>query len=119
MTSHNLRGLLAQHIGSQQKFRHFASRAHYTEGVRHFAEQAGAFWLLDIIMTEPKILEGMRREGFIVIALNVKEGKGSLTARRDTDCPNLFERFIAYTDCPEGEWRFYFSNDMLMLPSEY
>lgn len=120
--SEKLRGLLSAYTGSTEWHRHWANRScTYTDGVRAFAEQAGggAFWFLDIIMTEPKILQGMRQEGFVIVALNVKETKASITVKRDTDCPNIFERFLKFTDCPEGEWRFYFADDVLMLPREY
>ena len=32
---------------------------------------------------------------------------------------DLFTKSIDYTDCPEGEWKFFFTGNVLMLPSEY
>jgi hypothetical protein len=117
-----LRGLLAHHTGSGTLYRHWARKdLLYTEGVEDFIQHAGggAFWFLDIVMTEPKIVGGMRDHGIVFVSLNVHEAKASITVVRDSGEPPLFERFIPYTDCPAGEWRFYFGGNVLMLPREY
>lgn len=124
MTDANeLRAHLAHYIGTDQWYRHaFNKTCTYTDGVKAFAQNAGggAYWLLDILMTEPLVLKSMRSLHFIAIWLNVTEdGKADLTVRRDIGDPILFSRAIDRTDCPAGEWRFYFVDNVLMIPSEY
>jgi hypothetical protein len=117
-----LRALLAHHTGTTEWYSHSLVRTmRYTDGVRCFALHAGggAYWLLDIIFTEPKIVRPMRSEGIVFIELEVKDGKALLMCKRDTDGPVYFKRRIELTDCPEGLWRFYFQEGVLMLPSEY
>jgi hypothetical protein len=31
----------------------------------------------------------------------------------------LKSKHIDFTDCPEGDWRFFFVNNVILLPSEY
>jgi hypothetical protein len=48
-----------------------------------------------------------------------------LSAVRDGGEPLLWRRRIDFTDCPEGEWKFYVAeggpagSTVIMLPSEY
>ncbi len=129
-----LRHALAYYTGSDQFYRHpLAKRFTYTEGVKAFAENAGngAYWLLDILATEPAIREAVLRDGFATVALVAKNGKASLVAAKDRDGDAFvgvtFERFINFTDCPDGDWRFFITTNPLlgegaitaMLPSEY
>lgn len=116
-----LRAALAHCTGSSQWFRHPFSRCTYTEGVQAFAQNAGggAYWLLDILLTEPAILRAVQAHGIVFPTLHVVDGKATITVIRDTGEAPLFERRLTYTDCPDGEWRFYFAGDVLMLPSEY
>ena len=49
---------LAMHIGSQTVFRHWTRQLVYTEGVRDLAQQAGAYWLIDLVaswMIDPAV----------------------------------------------------------------
>ena len=78
------------------------------------------FRFLDIVMMEPVILKAMRDEGFVIVTLDVStEQRARITVKRDTDDPILFSRDIDSTDCPCGEWKFYFVDNVLMIPSEY
>jgi hypothetical protein len=136
MEKHNLKHGLAQHYGSGTIYRHSLVRnMNYTEGVRFFAQNAGggAYWLLDILVTEPKILQGVKDHGTCFVILNVEKNKAVLTVARDymygrdengndidiTFDTVVYSRNIDYTDCPDGVWKFYFTNNLIMLPSEY
>ena len=122
-TAQELKSKLAQHYGSETFFRHpFNRHAVYTEGVRCFAESAGngAFWLLDILCTEPAILK--EAQDFASITLTVEQG-GAVLAVTDggkggNEPETVFRRKLSFTDCPEGIWSFYFENMTIMLPSE-
>lgn len=125
-----LHALLANHYGSETIFRHSIVRGFvYTEGVKTFAENAGggAYWLLDILATEPGIAQGVRDEGFVIALLKVRGGRATLEVGRDMDGGSVvdlvFSRAIDFTDCPDGAWRFYLTfyapRTTCMLPSEY
>jgi len=106
---------LRQFTGTQTYYRHWL-KFMYTDGVKHFADQAGAYWFLDIVGTE--IFQLREKEDFIVISMKVKEGQAVITAD-DGNNRVLWDRDIEYTDCPEGLWRFYLVNEVMMVPFEY
>jgi len=109
--------LSGYHGGDQTYFHNLNQNVIYTSGVRHFAQSAGAYWFLDILATEPKI----RRQGqdFALILLTVKDKKAKIIVTDGNDgTPGIFKRNIDFTDCPEGEWKFYFENGTIMLPGE-
>lgn len=118
-----LRELLAHATGTDHYYRHWARRAMlYTDGVEAFIQNAGggAFWFLDIVMTEPAIVGGMQRHRIVFVSLLVdKDQSATITVRRDSGEDPLFTRAISSTDCPVGEWRFYLTENVLMLPTEY
>ena len=119
MDSQDLRNELANFYGSEKIYRHSLNRhVLYTEGVQFFAEKAGCYWFLDILATEPAIQQCMRDNGAI-IWFKVKGGKAMIYCRTDSGEPSCFTRKIDLTDAPEGEWKFYFFNSVIMLPSEY
>ncbi len=84
----------------------------------HFAENAGggAYWFLDIVATE--VLPLLKKEPFIHIVLAAKDRKATIKAD-DGNGVVLWDREIEFTDCPDGDWRFYLADNVLMVPSEY
>ena len=118
ITSAELRSQLSGFHGGGKMYKHsLAQTVIYTSGVRHFAVKASAYWFLDILATEPKI----RRQGqdFALILLTVTGSKAKIVVTDGNDgTPPVFKRNIEYTDCPEGEWKFYFENGMILLPGE-
>lgn len=117
--SNELQQNLYQFTGTTVWFRHPLNRSMlYTEGVQYFAENAGngAYWVLDIIATE--YFELAQSEGFITISLTVSDGRGKIVVEDGNKIP-LKERDIEWTDCPEGEWKFFLTDNVLLLPSEY
>lgn len=88
----------------------------HTDGVQYFADQAGAFWLLDIIATE--IYPFTSQHDFLAITMDVKDKKAKLVVDDGND-NWIFQKNIDFTDCPDGEYRFWLTGNVLMLPSEY
>lgn len=117
---------LAQFTGTERWYRHplaLGARVTYTEGVKYFAEKAGAFWLLDIFATElPKLAV---EYGIIFVDAKAKDGKAELSAVRDSGEAPLWSRSIDFTTLPDGDWRFYMATGgpgdsvVILLPSEY
>jgi hypothetical protein len=120
LTTDELKSNLNRFYGSETWYRHGLNRNMlYTEGVQYFAENAGghgAYWLLDIIATE--IFELRETEPFIHIAVWVSGGRAIISAD-DGAGKIVYTRGIDYTDLQEGTWEFYFTDNVLLLPSEY
>jgi hypothetical protein len=109
---------LSQFYGTEKYHKTFIfnPKLVHTDGVQYFADQAGAFWLLDIIATEVYPLT--KQNPFMVITMTVGNKEGKLVVD-DGDDNWIYQKNIEFTDCPDGEYRFYLIGDVLMLPSEY
>lgn len=118
ITSEQLRQELAHCTGTENWYRHPMNREWlYTDGVQHFCEAAGAYWFMDILVTEPEILQTAQE--FAAVTLTVLPTQQARITVTDGNENETFHRHLQYTDCPEGEWRFYMYNNVLMLTSEY
>lgn len=115
---------LRQFLGGSDTvyFHSLVKSFHYTEGVRAFAREAGAYWLLDILATEPTITRHVMAEGFALVRLKVTDTTAVLTVADDDGVAPVFTRHIAYTDCPaapvcdqntDGVWSFYIEQTMV------
>ena len=108
---------LRQYTGTENWYRHYFVRdVTYTDGVKAFAELAGAWWFVDDSIIEYAPL--MREHGFLTITLDVSNSQAKITVDDGNDNV-LATREIPYTDCPAGQYRFYFTDNVLLLPSEY
>ncbi len=140
MDSQELRAELAQYNnGIDQTYTHPQhKRVIYSDGFRSFLQNAGkgAYWMLDILATQPEVVQGVTQHGFCVVVLNVTGNKAVLTVARDYSANDnkqgvdlggtfdqiVYQRAIDYTDCPPGVWKFYYQAGqpaLLSLPSEY
>ena len=120
ITAKELKQNLKHFNGTEQYyFNPMYPQLHYTDGVKYFCEQAGAYWFLDIIGTEIHKNQTRKEMEFSLICLSVEDTKAKITAQVDSDCPDYFTKNINFTDCPEGLWKFYLIDDILLLPSEY
>lgn len=125
LTSDELEQQLCYFTGTETWFRHALVRAMlYTEGVQFFAEQGGqqgAYWFLDIVATE--YFPMLKKQPFLSIRLLVaRPSETERTALIQVDDGNgkiLKERAIEFTDMQPGEWKFYLTDNVLLLPSEY
>lgn len=117
-----LRNELLHFHGSDTVFYHALNRSVlYTEGVQRFAESAGAYWLLDILATEPAILKEAR--DFTKVTLDVGDHNTAVIlvtdgGKHDMSPQTVYTRVIDFTDCPPGKWEFFFENMTIMLPQE-
>lgn len=116
---------LHQFTGTAQYFKHaFNPKFVYTDGVRHFAREAGggAYWFLDIMATEVHALHNKKEEYFLSVKMTVREHKAVIIATDGNDTV-LWHRDLEYTDCPEGVWEFFMIYDgeqsVILVTSEY
>lgn len=116
--SEALRAELANYYGSEHSYPHSLVRdTSYTDGARAFFQKAGAYWLLDILATEPAI----RRQGqeFAAVTLLVGSDAKAVISVTDGNDNEVFRRDLTFTTCPPGTWKFFIQNRTIMLPSEY
>ena len=110
---------LDQFIGSTIWIRHpLAQDTLFTEGVLYLAARAGAMWLLDEIIIAQKSNPDLRLEEFQVWTLIV-DGSSAVLRCDDGNKNQLVEKLIPFTDFPEPGIKLYFTDNVIMLPSEY
>ena len=88
----------------------------YTDGVKYFADQAGAYWFLDIMATE--LFELQQDNPFISVEMTVKDQAALITAT-DGNETTIWDKKISFTDCPEGTYKFFMIDNVFLLRSEY
>ena len=118
MKSEELRENLQQFYGTENYFKNPLLRYQYTDGVKYFAENAGAYWLLQEINFIYVELLKINKAEFIGITVNSNNNKADIIADDGND-NILKQKHIGFTDLPEGEWKFFLINNILLLPSEY
>ena len=87
---------------------HWTRRMTYTVGVKHIAEQAGAYWLIDAVashLTNP----AAKREEFQHWILTVNPDKSAVLSMNDgnDETKPLIVQHIEFTDYPEARCEFY------------
>lgn len=108
---------LAQFTGTEQyHFNPLYPKLKYTDGVKFFAQKAGAYWFLDIVGTE--LHPHSSKHPFMSINLIVEDSAASIEAD-DGNGGWLYDRFVEFTDCPAGKYRFFLIDGVFMLTSEY
>ena len=81
--------------------------------------QGGAYWLLDEIARGPRFLPAVAAEEFQLWKLTVKADQTAVLVCEDGNDRTVFAKAIDYTDFPLPEISLYFTNDVILLPSEY
>ena len=97
-----------------------------TDGVKFMADEAGAYWLLDIIFSYQMGDRNIRKQPFQVWELklspdNAKTGKHQavVTMKTDSGKPVMVEQQIEYTDFPLDTITLYLIDGVILLTSEY
>jgi len=124
MEAHNVNKELSGFSGTENWYKHPASGLLYTDGVQHLAEEYECYWLIDAIFSynigqgEFRLTEEFQKWQLIRVfdgqtptsrfCLMADDGRGNILAAQD----------IASSDF-KGDWvTLYFTNDVLLLPSE-
>ena len=88
----------------------------YTEGVKTFCEKAEAYWFLTDVLLE--LSTRFIKESFVSIHLIV-DGNKAVVKYCDGDDKPLKTVHYDFTDCPEGDWHFFFIDGVLLWHMEY
>ena len=91
----------------------------YTEGVEYVVDNAGAYWLLDEIALSQRHIIPVKREDFQVWDLKVNADQTAMLTCGDGNGREVYAKRIEFTDFPEPGIRFYYSDWVIYLPSEY
>lgn len=106
-------------IGSENWYQHGLVRSiTYTDGAKYVADSGGAYWLLDEIALAQKFNPRIKAEPFQVWKLEVSDNKGVLTCD-DGNGNVVSTKEIPFTDFPLPEIKFYFTDNVILLTSEY
>lgn len=110
----------------QNNLPYFTGTEHYyqynfgiklTDGVKYLADSCDCYWLLDIVASY-QVDEKIKNEEFQVYKLNVKDNSAVLEIT-DGNYNILATQEIEYTDFPLDEITIWFTDDVILLPSEY
>ena len=111
---------LANFYGSENWYRHGLVRSIlFTDGAKYVADAGGAYWLLDEIALAQKFEKKVAAEEFQLWWLTVKEDQTATLVCEDGNERVVFSKLILFTDFPLAEIVFYYTNNVIHLPSEY
>jgi hypothetical protein len=123
MDAQTLTNELAHFTGSEQFYRYLFGVT-LTEGAKHLAEKANAFWLMDIIASYQHEREFKKHADFQTWTLKLEavgdgEQPSATVTATDGDGNVLAEQHIAMTDFPLNEITLWFEGGTILLPSEH
>lgn len=107
---------LRQFIGTTMYHRLTILPLNCTDGVAYFAQKAEAYWLVDEIALT-YYYKGLKDNQFIVIKVEAKDNKADVEYSDGND-KVLHKEHYDFTDL-DGSYKFYLTNNVLMLPMEY
>ena len=111
---------LAQFTGTEQWYRHALNGGvHFTEGAKYVADRAGAYWLLDEIALTQLYDKRVKAEEFQVWKLNVNPDMTADLTCEDGSNNAVYFKKTPFTDFPLEGIIFWFTNNTILLPSEY
>jgi len=107
----------AMNTGSESYYKHYTGN-HFTDGIKMMAEKYKAYWLIDVVMSYQ--YGKIRKIPFQIWEIVTDDSfRATVEMKEDTDQPILVRQKIPYTDFPEGIFKMYYINNVLLLPSEY
>jgi hypothetical protein len=87
----------------------------YVDSVKYFCETKKAYWVLDLIGS---YVPTLRSYSFLVLFLDVEEGKARFSAKEDLDMPDVVSQNIEYTDL-DLSIRLYWEGGVIIFPSDH
>jgi len=111
---------LSQFTGSEQWHRHGLVReVLFTDGAKYLADRGGAYWLLDEIALAQRHGKRVAAEEFQLWKLTVDRDRTAALTCDDGNGNIVLSKQISLTDFPMPEIALYFTNNTILLPSEY
>jgi hypothetical protein len=111
---------LANFTGSEQWHRHgVCGDVIYTNGAKYVADHYGAHWLLDEIATIQLQNARVASEAFQVWELSVRPDHSATLSCEDGNDHVVYAKEIEFTDFPAAGISLWFTNNTILLPSEY
>ena len=111
---------LRQFTGSETWYRHGLCRSIlYTDGAQYLAEKGGAYWLLDEIALANCHEKFVMAESFQLWTLNVLEDRSATLICEDGNGEGVYVKRIEFTDFPLNQIKLFFTDNTILLPSEY
>jgi hypothetical protein len=89
----------------------------HTDAIQYMSLN-GASWLVTDMMVILKVEKKVNSQEFVTINCVVKDKKAVVTYEDGNDNV-LFTQKYGYTDLGEGEYKFFFTNNVLMFSREY
>ncbi len=110
---------LNQFTGTEHWYRHsLVRKVLYTDGVQYVAQHGGAYWLIDEIAFA-QFDQKIAVEGFQFWRLAVKTDQTAILTCTDGNDRLIRRKRLTFTDFPLDEISFYFTDNVILLPSEY
>lgn len=114
---------LKQFYGSEKFYRIFENCV-ITEGMKYFGDKAEAYWLINDIVIKCKMGKSLRNEEFVSIYCSKPTGMGGVFVKYEDGNGNLlFNDYYPHSTLPDIEkdvtYNFWFTDNVLLLPSEY
>ena len=122
---------LSQFHGDDVRYRSINPKLLYTPGVKHLAEHAGAYWLIDAIASyvpSKKLQKAIRHDDRVPVLhfwqlWVLDNGSATLSARVDSGVAPFITQVIPWTDFPLSTIELWCGYDgkswTLYLPSEH
>ena len=115
--SSDLSNLMSYCYGTEHYYTNPLHSFKYTDGVKIFCENAQSYWLLDIVNSVCRFYKRMHQDLIIIKLVVNQDNKASITFEDTLGI--FFSQIIPFTDCPEGEWMFYFNDNVFFWNGEY
>ena len=113
-----IRKELAFFTGSEEFYKAYP-KVLLTEGVKFLADRTECHWIIDLIFSYQSIKK-VKDEAFQVydLKVNLKE-QSAIMICTDGNENTLYEQKIPFTTFPLESIKLYFTNEVVLLPSEY
>lgn len=107
---------LKQFTGTTRHYRHPLG-LRYTDGIHYLAEQAGAYWLIDLVASyQPQLAT----TPFQLWTLTKHtDESATVTMQEDSNLRPRVRQEIPYTDFPLHRLNWYCINRVMLLQAEY
>jgi len=103
-------------IGTENYYQHFGGV--FTDGIKEMAERFKAYWLIDVVFSyQDKKIKSIPFQIWEIVTTD--SFRATVKMKEDTNQPILIKQEIEFTDFPEGIFKMYLIDNVLLLPSEY